>query len=236
MTKTIKHITQASILMAALLTSQANAGLIDRGNGLIYDDVLDITWLQDTNLAGTTMNWDDSVAWAAGLNYQGFDDWRLPTVNVTYTNSSGALDCDLSTTGGTDCGFNVLTGNSELAYMFHTNLSNVAYYDTAGNSPQSGWDSLNTSFTDALSGFNVSFTNLTRDVYWSGTEYAPSTVNAWVFYTYDGFQNANFKNNSYYAWAVRDGDVAATQASAPGNMALLALGLLGLVMRRRQLR
>ena len=35
----------------SLITLSANAALYDRGNGLIYDDVLDITWLQDANYA-----------------------------------------------------------------------------------------------------------------------------------------------------------------------------------------
>jgi hypothetical protein len=30
-----------------------DATLIDRGGGLIYDDVFDITWLQDANFAKT---------------------------------------------------------------------------------------------------------------------------------------------------------------------------------------
>lgn len=66
--------------------------LIDRGGGLIYDDDLNITWLQDANYADTrgyddllysidtdgTMYWDDAVTWANNLSYQGYDDWRLP--------------------------------------------------------------------------------------------------------------------------------------------------------------
>ena len=38
----------------SLITLSANAALYDRGNGLIYDDVLDITWLQDANHAKTS--------------------------------------------------------------------------------------------------------------------------------------------------------------------------------------
>ncbi|MDZ7752733.1 MAG: hypothetical protein U5S82_13950 [Gammaproteobacteria bacterium] len=39
--------------MAAMLmlSGAASATLFDRGRGLIYDDVLDITWLQDANYA-----------------------------------------------------------------------------------------------------------------------------------------------------------------------------------------
>ncbi len=35
------------------LVGTSNAELWDRGGGLIYDDVLDITWLQDANYAAT---------------------------------------------------------------------------------------------------------------------------------------------------------------------------------------
>src|SRR5437879_5591769 len=77
------------------LAGNASATLFDRGGGLIYDDVLNITWLQDANYAQTSgfdadglMNWDNAKAWAAGLSY--FDsvrnvtwtDWRLPYASV----------------------------------------------------------------------------------------------------------------------------------------------------------
>ena len=42
--------------------------------------------------------------------------------------------------------------------------------------------------------------------YWSGREYAPNTNNAWNFNTNNGNQNANNKNNEWYAWAVRAGE------------------------------
>jgi hypothetical protein len=69
--------------LAALTSTPAHAGLIDLGNGLIYDPILDITWLQDANLgAGSTfddglsasdgrMTWDNAVAWAASLSVGG---------------------------------------------------------------------------------------------------------------------------------------------------------------------
>lgn len=74
----------------------ANATLIDRGGGLIYDDVLDITWLQDANYAYTSgydsdgyMTWYTAMSWAASLSYYDsvrdvyYDDWRLPTTPGT---------------------------------------------------------------------------------------------------------------------------------------------------------
>ncbi|NNF16437.1 MAG: hypothetical protein HKN70_06795 [Gammaproteobacteria bacterium] len=41
-------------LCLAMLSVSTTAALHDRGNGLIYDDVLDITWLQDANYALTS--------------------------------------------------------------------------------------------------------------------------------------------------------------------------------------
>lgn len=49
------------------LLGVANATLYDRGGGLIYDDVLNITWLQDANYADGKMTWADADAWADGL-------------------------------------------------------------------------------------------------------------------------------------------------------------------------
>jgi len=219
------------LFSVSCLINVANAGLIDRGNGMIYDNVKNITWLQDASLAGRSMNWSNSMAWAANLTYGGFSNWRLPTINVSTLNGG----CYYSKTGGTDCGYNVLTANSELAYMFYVNLGNVSYYDTLGNSAQLGWNTLNTSFIDAATNNTVSFINLKPIYYWSGTEYARSTNNAWFFLASFGLQDFNFKSYNMYAWAVRDGDVGAVTSSVPepGTLAIFGLGLLGLISRKR---
>jgi hypothetical protein len=66
---------------------RAGADLIDRGNGLIYDTDLDITWLQDAGLAarsfGRSVSWYEAQEWVANLEYGGFNDWRLPTTPGT---------------------------------------------------------------------------------------------------------------------------------------------------------
>ena len=80
------------LLVCALSTSHAQASLFDRGNGLVYDDDLNITWLQDANFAAQdpnysngAMNWDEAGQWASNLAYDdGFGDvytgWRLPSL------------------------------------------------------------------------------------------------------------------------------------------------------------
>ena len=71
------------------LISPAQPELLARGNGMIDDTVLDITWLQDANYAFTSgndddgnMTWYEAVAWADQLVYEGFDDWRLASLSV----------------------------------------------------------------------------------------------------------------------------------------------------------
>ena len=67
-----------SLIFLLLLSFNATAALYNRGNGLIYDDVLDITWLQDANYAQTSgydadgkMSWMDANTWASNLSLGG---------------------------------------------------------------------------------------------------------------------------------------------------------------------
>ena len=72
-------------------------------------------------------------------------------------------------------------------------------------------------------------------VYWSGTESSSSSSNTvWYFDIENGYQTDVNKTDSGYAWAVRDGDVGAIPE--PSSVAILALGLLGLIRVRRQYR
>jgi hypothetical protein len=93
------------------------AALIDRGNGMIYDEVLNITWLQDANYAQTQyetnsgepglegdadgrMTWNAAQSWADNLIYNGYDDWRLPSIS------------------------SIIPGTSELAHLWTVTLGN----------------------------------------------------------------------------------------------------------------
>ena len=48
--------------------------------------------------------------------------------------------------------------------------------------------------------------NVQSNNYWSGTEFAPNTNNAWNFNFNNGNQNINNKNNNLFAWAVQSGE------------------------------
>lgn len=83
-------------LAVSLAIGRAGAALHDRGGGMIYHDVLDITWLSDANFANTStyatpdgrevkdvfdrMTWDEAREWVANLVHGGVGSWRLPRV------------------------------------------------------------------------------------------------------------------------------------------------------------
>ncbi len=210
--------------VAALLwfavSGTAQAALHDRGGSLIYDDVLNVTWLQDANYGAgsiyddgldTTdgrMTWDNAKAWVERLSYGGFDDWRLPTVV-----DMGPPGCDWSS-GGTDCGQNPVPESGEMAYMYYVNLGNIEGAALANVGP---------------------FINLQNYSYWYSTASAAPAYpgEVWAFTNYGGIQYEDPPDLDFHAWAVRDGDVAAVPEPETYAMMLVGLGLVGAAARRR---
>src|SRR5688572_13134405 len=122
--------------MSLAASASSQAALIDRGSGLIYDNVLNVTWMLDVALSGTQggsgiFNWSGAQDWAQQLVYGGYDDWRLPTLKpvngstfnlVFHCDGSADYGYGIAAPGGASAGF---TGN-ELAYMYHVNLGNTS--------------------------------------------------------------------------------------------------------------
>jgi hypothetical protein len=194
-------------------TTLAEATLINRGGGLIYCDVLDLTLLQNANYADTTgyddtlynsdtqgkLKWLDAVTWAEDLTYYDpsrditWDDWRLP--------SAGSSP---------DSGYNK-TG-SEMGHIYYTELGN----DAEGPLTHTG-----------------DFINLQPFYYWSGTEVDTDKTRAWYFRFDTGHQDIFYKGNYLHAWAVRPGDVGVASVPEPA-MGLLFLSLiLGIIGIKR---
>lgn len=227
MGKLLKAIAAVS---AAMTVGVAQGALMVRVGGLIYDDAQNITWLADANYAKTSaydsdgiMTWADAMAWANQLTFAGFDDWRLPRIT-----DLGAIGCDYSTTGGTDCGYNVDVTSSEIAHLFHSSLNGLSYYDTAGVGPQPGFGLPDSGpFTNIQTG--------SQDFYWSSMEAVNHPSAAWYFgFTYgDQSPTATPSQFPSYAWAVRDGDVSLVPEPNSYLLALTALGVVALAGKLR---
>lgn len=110
--KIIAYILSISIVLG--FSTICNATLIDRGGGMIYDDVLNVTWLQNTNIAGHGMTWDAAMNWVDNFSYQGYDDWRLPTSPAT---RQGFIN------------------EGELGHLYYTTLENPAYGPLTNTGP-----------------------------------------------------------------------------------------------------
>ena len=188
------------------MTGAAQATLVDRGAGMVYDTVLNITVLKDWNLAKTSnfagadstgaMNWDTATSWASDLVFAGYSDWRLPTSLNQDGNTCLAYNCS----------------GSELGQIWHVGLGNVA-----GSFSNSG-----------------PFANMQPGLYWTSTSY-PNPWNPVAFGVDNGYQSS-MGGSGYleFAVAVRTGDVSAVPE--PQTFGLMSLGLLvvaGATLRRR---
>ena len=212
----------ALILSATSLTAQS--ALIDRGGGLIYDDVLDITWLQNADYgrgsayddgvgppADGKMTWASAVAWAEDLTYYdsvrgvNHSDWRLPTTQLP----DETCESQLEVGGGYPAmGFGFGCSGGEMGHLFYMD-------GVSSDSPDL-------------------FTNVQSFFYWSGTSGVASYESHAAFYFgfLGGYQNLGSMSLDYHAWAVRDGDVAAVPIPTAVWFFGSALGFLGWMHRR----
>lgn len=212
----------AALILASGLSGTAQAALHDRGGGFIYDDALNVTWLQDANYAKTSghdadglMTWQDAMAWVADLSVYDaardttYDDWRLPVSDFCF-NYAGCTD-------------------SEMGHLYYLDLGGVAYVELA------------TTHNDNYYLFQ-NIQNPFDAAHWSSTvasTYPSLTV--WAFDMDNGVQSKNgvigpMGEQGYaYAWAIRDGDVAAVPEPEAYAMMLAGIGLVGFAAGRRKL-
>lgn len=228
-----KTLSVLALVASCMVESNAQATLIDRGGGLLYDDVLKVTWLQDANYANTQMNWYTATNWVSELVFHDsvrnvdWSGWRLARNNPINGSSFYPY---YAVDGSTDDGYNITSPNSELAYMYYVNLGLKGYYDI-GNNPQLNYGIFNDGSTVGQKNVGL-VKNLQSSIYWSGTNYGTPSYVAPVFYTYLGKQEYAYNKNGFnYAWAVRDGDVA--PVPIPATIYLFGTGLLGLLRFKR---
>jgi len=214
----------------------ADAALNDLGFGaivgdgqykLVYDDVLDITWLDFTHTqAGGT--WSNQMNWAADLeveyNGQVFSDWRLPIIDASIPVGTGYGYVGPNGDGSYSYLYGYNMTNSELGHLFYESLSNDGYRATDF--------SINNPYGLTNTGL---FNNLENARYWLGTE--ESATEAWVFGLNYGYLQIIGKDpDTLYAIAVHPGDIAASPVPVPGAMLLLGSGLIGIGGIRRKMK
>lgn len=233
----------AVLSFCLLLTINCQAALIDRGSGLIYDDVLDVTWLQDVSYVQNyyshdsgRVDWETAKSWVSDLSYTDtvrntvWDDWRLPEINPPYTGTEGS-EIPTSDPGQYYIYDRSESGANELAYMYYVNLGFEAYTDPAPDPdlvPYPTSDNYNP------------FENLYYLGTWTGTQVdAPDLPpNVWAFHFHFGQTVLDTSGglDTMTVWAVRDGDVGASSpVPVPPTLLLLGSGvaLIGFVSRKR---
>ncbi len=190
-----------------LSLNPAQAKLINNGNNLIYDDVLNITWYDYTFIppSSETYSWDQAMNWASNLSVADakgnvFTDWRLPTATVPET----SFEYDPAV-------------DSELGYLYSV------------LKPVSG--TLNSDGLFSNLQLWVYWTS-TIDPSYTG----PPPGKAYAFSFLNGGQGAGTMNLPYYALAVHDGNIGAKQIPEPGILLLLAAGFAGLMIARRNVK
>lgn len=213
----------ADATLTTIGTATYGAGTYD----LIYDDTPGLIWLDYSNPAST---WDNQMLWVSGLNGPAvltYDinpgvtvtwggDWRLPDTNPVSPFYFYGFD------GTTSGGYNITS--SEMGHLFYTELGNLGYYDASGTY-QPGWGLVNAG----------PFDNLQPGSYWSGTEYALQTSGAWYSDFRYGYQQWVHEDTTFYALAVRPGDVAAASVPEPGTMMLMGSAIAGFAAFRKRL-
>ncbi len=112
------------ISLTVIFKSHSRADLLDRGSGLIYDDILDITWMQNANYAEGTLSWNNAMNWVDSLTFQGYNDWRLPASDTSCTGKNctdsemGFLYYNYNITSDTP---GIFTGLKSYMYWSETN-------------------------------------------------------------------------------------------------------------------
>jgi hypothetical protein len=233
-------------------STSANAALHDRGNGLVYDDVLNVTWLQDADFfssgilapheEGLWLNYSTAHSFVDLMNrahWKGYTGWRLPKnlpVNGFEYSGFGSGTFD----GSTDVGWNITSTASELSYMYYVNLGLLGSKTPTGDNQVGSGVSSST----VVSVDGVTFNNVRNADYWSqhDTVILPDDhylcrICAWSFVISHGFQaiftDSEYPSDNTYVWALRDGDVAAVPEPSSYVLLFFGLGLIGIATRRR---
>lgn len=226
----LKHI----VIALLAVSSTPQAALYDRGGGLIYDDALNVTWLQNANIAGRPLNWYEAVSFASTFVYYdavrnvNWDNWRLPNKNPL---DPAGWKMQISTNGDNDDAYNISATGTMYAGSKQDELA-YTWFNTLGNTSRcpvgAGWGGCSTANVNTIPYNTGPFTGLTRNIYWTSSNENLPYADGWGFDTgsqwgLTGAFNASYGHN---AWLLRDGDVATIPVPAVGWLMLLSIAWL----------
>lgn len=163
--------------------------LKNRGFGLIYDSVRNITWLKDANYARTVghtptgeMTWDQATAWVRSLSYYGRSGWRLPSA----LNSDGSGPCLGQNCNDSELGFFFLVETKlDMTGINVLNFDNTAVF----------WSSTEASETEAFA--------------WSVSNFKQGSLHKDPF-SGEFVPDRSLLLGPVLTWPVHDGDVSTT--------------------------
>ena len=187
------------LALSLLGSVNAQANLVVRGPDMIYDEDLNVTWLQNANLSGITWTWQGANDWASNLNIGGYTDWRLPTTLQTtgaVTSASEVGHLFIDELGGTPTVLLDWSNNSTNYELFQNIVLSGSYWTAT----ESADDSRAFSFTTY--GFQGSYDKATNQYYaWAVRDGDVWTVplpgSAWLFvsflFAFLGIERRKFK-------------------------------------------
>ena len=240
-------------VLAFGISAGAQASLVARTGGMVYDDVNNITWLADANLfqtlaVGNGNLVNDIIAANNGVIYDTPN--TLDTVSNSGIYNLTTADFDTSTGTMTWWGAQAWANNLTLGGVTGWTLPTTEFQ--LGGFDQTG-SQMGDLFYNQLGGltggpissshndnYNL-FSNMQDSIYWSSSQSLPDLANeasdpskAWVFGFHVGGQTDTQKLGGFNAMAVHAGDVAASTVPVPAAVWLFGSGLIGLASFTRR--
>lgn len=231
----IKIMKKINLVLAGLVlgaVGSAQAELIDRGGGLLYDTTQNVTWLKNVSYSTidlTAPRVDEVLTFMFGTSDPGLSD-------AVFGKNSGSGEFT-----GTMTWFGALAWADTLAYF--DSVRGVTYSDWRLPSAPPLFSDEDIKLIDAAGALKATY-KLTGGVgpvsgvsFWSDKlEYTYSPLTDSISYTIGGSVGGmdNLYQSYVLAWAVRDGDVAAFAVPEPTSLLLCALGFASLTGLRRK--
>ncbi|MDB4431067.1 DUF1566 domain-containing protein [Pseudomonadales bacterium] len=229
-------------------------GNLSNGHEGVYDDVLNVTWLANANLAqsttfGISINSNGSmtnaqtelyVVSANVANYLGHSAWRLPNMGFV----SGVYNTATSYDGSSDRGYNIgapinlmnpngqstdFLGN-ELAFMYYQNLGGLAKCLSATVCLQ---DSNLYGLQNMSNERNLELFSSISPFYYRSKNQANGGSNFGTSFN-SGLQVGLSSASNESVWLVHDGDIGAAVVPIPAAAWLFGSALAGLLIAKRK--